>query len=729
MSTSTGLALTVERLQDLAQQVVVVRGEPGLGQDILLTTQSSPSTGWMEVVCNGNAYVNGYLAGFDKLFRLALKWCDTSNPTLIAKHEQSLKRLLPHYESRHFEVPKDLTHTSSRSERTRFFHHEYQNKLLVGAAEFLLDYVQASKDKVLLKIDCASSMSPTALSLLDICTRKTLTSELMRFVLFDYERQLFLPQAACLELPPYSYRDMAEIMHLEKHYSLATARRIYKTSRGNMRLARAVITCIQANIRQSGYLDVRAMVDLYLATRSHTEREVMLSKYIADDCTSDDYIHKRNYDTFCAKIADQQHLARHRTCMAAYRKGTSPLVLIHALSIKDKYKRLETLAEPSEALKDIGLYDTWFSFFAESFADSDLRRHGTGDDPANAALISGAFILYSLGCGAVSSPFLEEFRTTFPNSKYIPTALYAQSMTYGRYLQPVDLPLAEKYALLNLETISKSVNKYGTYDYMRVFAENAYAYIKARNGKFDEALRLCVDGNRTMLAVYGEDKFKLHRSILIYNTSQIYELLNDYDRAEQELRLAILCDPYYGEYYNDFGNLLSKIEGREDEALDSYATAISLCPPYHEAHLNRGMLLAKIGRIDAAFEDFARALEIKRDDWRAFFQMGILHLDQGSYGDALRSFQNALEIEEGSADLLNNTGLAFSELGQSDKSIEQYRAAILFDARHAASHNNLSVELFNLGQRSAALEHAIIAVEIGGDSDYARNLAMIRDSE
>lgn len=57
-------------------------------------------------------------------------------------------------------------------------------------------------------------------------------------------------------------------------------------------------------------------------------------------------------------------------------------------------------------------------------------------------------------------PYLEEFYQNFPKSRYTPTVLYVQSMTYARYQQPVNLPLAEKYALQNLKTIEDDFKEY-----------------------------------------------------------------------------------------------------------------------------------------------------------------------------------------------------------------------------------------------------------------------------
>lgn len=702
-------------------QVVIVTGDRGSGQKSAVAAVGPPSAAWTSTSANGNWLTAGYLSGFQELLDAALAWCSEHDPRLISRYEQSLKRILPRYESPHFRIPKDLTNTSGPDERTRFYHHEYQNKLLVGVSEFLLAYLIASGNPTVLQIDDASAMSHTANSLLRILLRAPASPARLKFMLIDYDGGLQLPRADTVHCPAHDYAELDALLGLEKALTRERARVLFATSRGDERIAAALLTCAAAGVPAVGYLDPRAMADLYLGTLDRSVREERARRFIAEGCQSDDYLERRNYETLDPHFTDAEHERHHAACMAAYERGEAPLVTVHARAIRDKYRRLSALVRPTEILKNIGLYDTLFSYFGELFADRDLRNYGSGDDPENALFINAAFILYSLGCGRVSSPFLEDFRATFPHSKYLPTVLYAQSMTYGRYLQPVDLPRAEQYARANIETIEARFQGYDKYDYISVFAENAYAYIKARQGRFDEALALCSNGNERMLRVYGPDRFRLHQSILIYNTSQVYELVKDFARAETQLRLAIAYDPCYGEYYNDLGNLLAKVPGRAEDALAAYATAIDLCPPYHEAHLNRGLLQAALGRADAALEDFRRVLEIKPDDWRALFETGNLYLVRGDCAQALAQYRSAEAIDPASADLQCNIGFACSELGRTDASIVHYRDAITLNPGNAAAHNNLAIELFQMGFRAEAVEHAALAATLSGDPDYERN--------
>lgn len=702
-----------------SSRVLLVKGRYGFAPKATVAFASHNLADWHVLSDDGNWFRSGYLGGFHGLIDDVLSWCRANVPDLISQSEQSLKRLFPLKELPEFSVPKDLTNTSTKEERTRFYHHEYQNKLLVGLAEFLLASLQKRELPTVLVIEDASDISPTVKSLIRILMRLQSNSSInaLKLVLLDYHSTLSIDGAAEFVFPKFSRAAMQVALDPAGNIAPEKLDRIYATSGGDLVIAQTVLLCDKNGIPVAGYLDASSIADLYLSSLPHSERQSMAEEFVRSGMPHWEWLSQRNYALANRDDLDTLHKLEHRECMKSYWAGTSPLVLCHCMAISNKFQKMELLTEACEILKSIGLYDTWFSFFSPLFADPALRHHGSGNDDVNAVFINAAFVLYSLGCGAISVPYLEDFYKTFPESKYTPTVLYAQSMTYGRYQLPVNLPLAEQYALRNLETIEKSFQGYEKYHYIRVFAENAYAYIKARQGKYAEALELCTNGNRKMLDIYGDGRFRLHQSILIYNTSQVYEIVKDYPKAEQQLRLAISYDPYYGEYYNDLGNLLSKMDGREAEALSAYEQAIALCPPYYEAHLNRGGLHRRLGNDALALADFRRALEIKPSEARAWFEIGTMFLADGEPAKALDAYRKASEIDCGNADLFVNMGLACSELGQAEESISFYKRALSLQPNNALAHNNIAIELFSNGQKDQALHHATLAAQMDDDPE------------
>ena len=670
-------------------QVTILTGALGFGQAATLRATLDRTPDWNSSCSDGNWRTGGYLSGFHDLIVQAIALAEVKNPSLVARYEQTLKRIFPYRLSSAYRIPKDLTNSASREERTRFYHFEYQEKLLVGLSEFIRDYFCEFSKRVIVIIDNAGSLSPTSQRFIDIVGRQQRSAEYFRIVLLDSDSVLFFPQAQTIAFPSFSPEDFYSYL------SLSDARPIerdliYRLSHGNLCVGRAVKHCIENGISAANQPSAESVIDLYLATLNSRQRKELAIEFVRKEFIGN-LIVKRNFATLDPSLLDTENISRHADAMESYKRGETPLVFAHALAIGNKFERIEALVEPCDILMGIGLYDTWFSFFAPMFADHELRTYGDGDQLVNGLFINAAFVLYAMGNSNVSAPFLDEFIDNFPNSRFIPTALYAQSMTYGRYQVPVDLVRAEGCAIRNLELIDGRFRDHPKYQYIKVFAENAYAYIKARQGKFVEALALCERGNVAILSSYGEHLYQLHRSILIYNTSQVFEIIGDHDRAEERLREAIRLDPYYAEYQNDLGNLLSRLGGREQEALHAYARAIALSPPYYDAHLNRGMLRAEIGDFTGAMEDFARTLEIKPTEWRALREIGTARLVSGDFVEALAAFKQAIECGGGrDADLQANFGLAHSELGDSEGAVRCYLSAIALNASHAEAHNNLA---------------------------------------
>lgn len=114
-----------------ANPITILKAEPGMAPVPTINMALSNASSVLSIT-DGDWRNGGYLAGLQEVIDAELRWAADSKPQLIEAAQQSLKRLFPLMVSDAFTVPKDLTNTSTKDERTRFYHHEYQNKLLVG---------------------------------------------------------------------------------------------------------------------------------------------------------------------------------------------------------------------------------------------------------------------------------------------------------------------------------------------------------------------------------------------------------------------------------------------------------------------------------------------------------------------------------------------------------------------------------------------------------------------
>jgi tetratricopeptide (TPR) repeat protein len=710
----------IKRALELNQGPVKVVGPSGSGKEATVR-HVLDDLGYDLVVYDvGRKDSRGYFAGFSQFLFTIIAICEVDYPSLIERHEHSLKRLFPLLTSPGFRKPKDLTNTAPDGERTRFYHYEYQNKLLHDVASFVLEYCRQVDRRTALVISDGDLLPKTSESFFNILARGlgACATNLTLVILLD-EPSVRLDTQAEVYFAPVTFDEAIPLVEP----ALAGANRfeiemLWRASNGNAHTLDALVRCYLEGIRLAGYFSDETMIDFYLLLKGEEYRRGLLDAFIDGDCESKDPIAARNYKTSEVTLRDALHRSAHERALLGIRQSPPYTVkLIHALSLSDPQERLRLLSRFSKMLQHIGLYDTWMDFFSPYYIDDGLRRIGSGEDECNAVFISAAFVLYSMGLGKLALPYLENFYQNFPTSRYVPTALYAQSMTYGRYQIPVNLDRADHYATLNLRVIDTIFRGHEQYNYVRVFAENALAYIRAKQGKLEEALRLCTDGIKKMREVYGE-RFKLHQSILIYNTGQVYELLHRYDQAEQYYLKALEFDPFYGEYYNDLANLLAKIPGRENDALAAYGKAISLCPSYYEAYLNRGMLYARLERFEDADRDLQSVLDIKPEEYRAHFALGNLYLKQQKVHDAFEAFERAERYNNADPDLFNNQALCRSELGDHTGAIALYAKAIGLKPDYADAYNNMAISCVESGDPNGALRYIRKAIGFGGDEDY-----------
>ncbi|MBP2428821.1 hypothetical protein [Bradyrhizobium elkanii] len=275
--------------------ITILKTEPGMAPVPTIKSALASSSSDLSVA-DGDWRIGGYLAGLQELIDTELRWADENRPKLVEAAQQSLKRLFPLLISDAFTVAKDLTNTSSKEERTRFYHHEYQNKLLVGLAEFLIRCAQERNERHIIVIDRAATLSAPAKNLIKLLVRLDDNARLFRFVLIDYEQRLYFQDASEVHFGRFSSQELAPI--LDRNLATEKQRQIHEASGGNPLIAEALSTCAAAGLPVIGYLDPVALVDLYLASLNTGERHSLLKSYIESDCTTPDLIAQRNYATF-----------------------------------------------------------------------------------------------------------------------------------------------------------------------------------------------------------------------------------------------------------------------------------------------------------------------------------------------------------------------------------------------------------------------------------------------
>jgi protein O-mannosyl-transferase len=161
-------------------------------------------------------------------------------------------------------------------------------------------------------------------------------------------------------------------------------------------------------------------------------------------------------------------------------------------------------------------------------------------------------------------------------------------------------------------------------------------------------------------------------------------------------------------------------EGKIDEALPHFETALRIQPGFAKAHVNVGMALAALGDAAAASAAYEQALAIDPGSALAHYNLGVLRAQQGRLDEAITEYRAALAADPDYVNAHNNLGLTLATLGRSTEAIEHYRAALAVQPDFAPAHSNLAVALEDAGQVDEALAHYQAAVQLAPEEPLPR---------
>jgi tetratricopeptide (TPR) repeat protein len=140
------------------------------------------------------------------------------------------------------------------------------------------------------------------------------------------------------------------------------------------------------------------------------------------------------------------------------------------------------------------------------------------------------------------------------------------------------------------------------------------------------------------------------------------------------------------------GSLLAK-EGKLEEAIDKYKTALSWKPDYPEAHFFLGNALDQQGKLDEAIAEYQKALGYQPILEQTHIFLGAALAKQQKLQEARSHYLSALKVNPESSVAHNNLAKALQTEGRLDEAMEHYSAALKFDPGLAQAHNNLGVLL------------------------------------
>ncbi|KAM8980305.1 LOW QUALITY PROTEIN: protein O-mannosyl-transferase TMTC1 [Sarcophilus harrisii] len=177
---------------------------------------------------------------------------------------------------------------------------------------------------------------------------------------------------------------------------------------------------------------------------------------------------------------------------------------------------------------------------------------------------------------------------------------------------------------------------------------------------------------------------------------------------ESLFRSGVETLPHNAKVHYNYANFL-KDQGRNEEAIYHYKTALKLYP-HHASALNNLGTLTK-DRTEAK-EYYKKALQLNPQHNRALFNLGNLLKSQGKKDEAIIFLRDSIKFGPEFADAYSSLASLLAEQELFQKAEEVYQAGIKNCPESSDLHNNYGVFLVDTGTPESAIYHYQQAIQL-----------------
>ena len=188
---------------------------------------------------------------------------------------------------------------------------------------------------------------------------------------------------------------------------------------------------------------------------------------------------------------------------------------------------------------------------------------------------------------------------------------------------------------------------------------------------------------------------------------------------------TVIKMPESSKAHYSLGNAYNE-QGRLNEAIEEFQTALRLTPDYVEAHNNLGVAYFKQGRLNEAIEEYHFILRFKdlieaNNLGDVYNNLGNVYNKQGLLDEAIKEYRMAISIKPDYTEAHNNLGVVYEKNGQFDEAIKEYRMAIKINPDLYEAYNNLGNIYINQEKLDEAIKEYLTALRLKPDYAYPYN--------
>lgn len=154
------------------------------------------------------------------------------------------------------------------------------------------------------------------------------------------------------------------------------------------------------------------------------------------------------------------------------------------------------------------------------------------------------------------------------------------------------------------------------------------------------------------------------------------------------------------------------LQGRVQQAMETYQMALVLNPNLVDAHTNLGNLYKATGDMEAAKQCYLEAIKIKPEFPIAWNNLAGVFKEEGQISTSIAYYREALRLCPEFADAHSNLGNALKEDGLIQDAIACYQSAIKLRPDFAIAHGNLGSCYYDLADFAAAIKCFNYAIQL-----------------